>query len=179
MLYKACTVSLDRNILNGEIAYPKKKIIKINFQKELTVLLDNFQENKIYPGNNNVIDYLAKRQFFSFLIDEKYGGIKLSVNEMSNILTKITTVDPALGVITMVPNSLGPGELITLYETEEQKKYLPRLANGELIPCFGLTGPNNGSDATGSIDEGYVIKENGKIKIKVDLNKRYITFTCC
>ena len=170
-------VSLDRNILNGEIGYPKKINYKNKFsEKELSVLLDNFQEDKIYPGNNNVIDYLAKRKYFSFLIDEKYGGIKLSVNELSNILTKITTVDPALGVITMVPNSLGPGELLTLYGTEEQKNnYLPRLANGDLIPCFGLTGPDNGSDATGSIDEGYVIKENGKIKIKVDLNKRYIT----
>ena len=94
---------------------------------------------------------------FSFLIDEKYGGIKLSVNELSDILTKITTVDPALGVIVMVPNSLGPGELITLYGTNAQKNYyLPKLSNGEMIPCFGLTGPNNGSDATGNIDKGVV-----------------------
>tara|TARA_A100001015_G_C15029726_1_gene732536 strand:- start:64 stop:1965 length:1902 start_codon:yes stop_codon:yes gene_type:complete len=170
-------VSLDRNILNGEIAYPKKINYTNKFpEKEITDLLDNFQEDKIYPGNNNIIDYLAKKKYFSFLIDEKYGGIKLSVNELSNILTKITTVDPALGVITMVPNSLGPGELLTLYGTEEQKNnYLPRLANGDLIPCFGLTGPDNGSDATGSIDEGYVIEHNGKLKIQVILNKRYIT----
>ena len=110
------------------------------------------------------------------MIDEKYGGIRLSVNELSNILTKITTVDPALGVVTMVPNSLGPGELLTLYGTDQQRNnYLPKLANGELIPCFGLTGPNNGSDATGNIDEGYVFKEDGKIKVKITLNKRYIT----
>ena len=110
------------------------------------------------------------------MIDEKYGGLRLSVNELSNILTKITTVDPALGVVTMVPNSLGPGELLTLYGTDQQRNnYLPKLANGELIPCFGLTGPNNGSDATGNIDEGYVFKEDGKIKVKITLNKRYIT----
>jgi len=76
----------------------------------------------------------------------------------------------------MVPNSLGPGELLTLYGTDQQRNnYLPKLANGELIPCFGLTGPNNGSDATGNIDEGYVFKEDGKIKVKITLNKRYIT----
>ena len=98
---------------------------------------------------------MAKEKYFSFLIDEKYGGIKLSVNELSNLLTKIASVDPALGVITMVPNSLGPGELLTHYGNDPQKNlYLPKLANGELIPCFGLTGPDNGSDATGSIDKG-------------------------
>ena len=76
----------------------------------------------------------------------------------------------------MVPNSLGPGELLTLYGTEQQKDYyLPKLASGEKIPCFGLTGPNNGSDATGSIDKGIVFKNNGQIKVKINLNKRYIT----
>ena len=76
----------------------------------------------------------GKKKYFSFLIDEKYGGIKLSVNELSNLLTKIASVDPALGVITMVPNSLGPGELLTHYGTDAQKNlYLPKLANGELI----------------------------------------------
>ena len=132
----------------------------------------------MYPNNNDNkwIEYLAKNKYFSFLIDEKFGGIKLSTNELSDILTKITSVDPALGVVTMVPNSLGPGELLTLYGTEEQKQtFLPKLANGEYIPCFGLTGPQNGSDATGSIDKGIIVKKDGKIMIKVKLNKRYIT----
>ena len=83
----------------------------------------------------------------------------------------------------MVPNSLGPGELLTLYGTEKQKNlFLPKLASGEKIPCFGLTGPNNGSDATGSIDKGIVFQESdgyGNIttKIKINLNKRYINFS--
>jgi acyl-CoA dehydrogenase len=96
---------------------------------------------------------------------------------MSDILTYITSANPSLGVVTMVPNSLGPSELLLHYGTEEQKnKYLPKLANGEKIPCFGLTGPNNGSDATGSIDKGEVfLDENNNVKIKVSLNKRYIT----
>tara|TARA_B100001250_G_scaffold84194_1_gene69540 strand:- start:11915 stop:13834 length:1920 start_codon:yes stop_codon:yes gene_type:complete len=170
-------VSIDRDILNGKIEYPAKKKTINKFPKdELERLLDNFKDKPLFPDNKNFIKDLAKKKYFSFLIDEKYGGIRLSVNELSNILTKITTVDPALGVVTMVPNSLGPGELLTLYGTDQQRNnYLPKLANGELIPCFGLTGPNNGSDATGNIDEGYVFKEDGKIKVKITLNKRYIT----
>ena len=94
---------------------------------------------------------------------------------MSNILTYVTSANPSLGVVTMVPNSLGPSELLLHYGTEEQKnKYLPQLANGDKIPCFGLTGPNNGSDATGSIDKGTVVMKDG-IKISITLNKRYIT----
>ena len=139
-------------------------------------MLGMYMNKKIYPNDDdNNIDYLAKRKYFSFDRRE-IRGIKLSVKEMSNILTKITSVDPGLGVVAMVPNSLGPGELLIKYGTEAQKnKYLPGLAKGDYIPCFGLTGPNNGSDATGSIDEGFVFEEDGKLKIRVTLNKRYIT----
>lgn len=171
--------SLDRSILEGTIEYPKpfKYSKKIN-DETLNKLFSHYDNSCIYPNNNNnkYIEYLAKNKFFSFLIDEKYGGIKLSVNEMSNILTKITSVDPSLGVVTMVPNSLGPGELISHYGTQEQKDhYLPKLADGTYIPCFGLTGPNNGSDATGNIDKGVVVKNGDKIQLKINLNKRYIT----
>ena len=171
--------SIDRSILQGKINYPKNTKINNKFSEDkLHQLLNNFDNSVVYPNNNNNywINYLAKEKYFSFLIDEKYDGIKLSVNEMSDLLTKITSVDPGLGVITMVPNSLGPGELLTHYGTEEQKnKYLRGLANGEYIPCFGLTGPNNGSDATGSIDKGEIIEIDGKKKIKITVNKRYIT----
>ena len=171
--------SLDRFILMGKIEFPKKKTQINKFsEKKLNELLNSYDGTRVYPNNNSNywIDYLAKNKYFSFLIDESYGGIKLSTNEMSNILTKIASVDPALGVVTMVPNSLGPGELLIHYGTQEQKnKYLPGLADGAYIPCFGLTGPNNGSDATGSIDEGTVVKVNGKTMIKVKINKRYIT----
>ena len=77
----------------------------------------------------------------------------------------------------MVPNSLGPGELLQHYGTEEQKnKYLPKLSSGEYMPCFGLTGPRNGSDAGGrGLDVGEIIEINGVKKIRVTLDKRYIT----
>ncbi len=171
--------SIDQSILEGKLVYPKNFVFKNKLsEKKLSSLFDLYDLSQIYPNKNNnkYINYLAENNFFSFLIDEKYGGIKLSVNELSNVLTKITSVDPALGVVAMVPNSLGPGELISIYGTEKQKlEYLPRLADGTYIPCFGLTGPNNGSDATGSIDEGKVIIKDGKKVISVSINKRYIT----
>ena len=171
--------SIDREILQGKINMPTKVTYPNKFpQNELNRLFSEFDGSRVYPNDNDNywINYLAKNKYFSFLIDKEYGGIKLSVNELSNLLTKVASVDPALGVITMVPNSLGPGELLTLYGTEQQKNYyLPKLAKGDFIPCFGLTGPNNGSDATGSIDKGTIVKKDGKIMIKVKVNKRYIT----
>lgn len=175
------TTSLDRQIFNGSVN------TKINFkpiqtnkfdENIINELVSKYKNDTVYPNTNNneIINFLGKNKFFSFIIDEKYHGKNLSVKELSSILTKITSINPAMGVATMVPNSLGPGELLLNYGTEKQKNYyLPKLANGEFIPCFGLTGPNNGSDATGSIDEGIIIEENGKKFIKVDVNKRYIT----
>ena len=171
--------SLDRTILQGKINYPKPFLYKDKIKpSRLDNILEKYDNSVIYPNDNENywLKYFAKNKFLSFLIDETYGGIKLSVNELSKVLTKITSVDPGLGILTMVPNSLGPAELLTHYGTEKQKNYyLPKLATGEFIPCFGLTGPNNGSDATGSIDEGEVVKIDGEIKIKLKINKRYIT----
>ncbi len=176
---KSGNTSLDRQILLGKVSLPKKVISEQKFpQSKLDELYNNFDGSRVYPNENNNkwINYLAKNKYFSFLINEDYGGIKLSTHELSNLLTQVASVDPALGVTVMVPNSLGPGELLTHYGTPEQKeKYLPGLADGRYIPCFGLTGPYNGSDATGSIDEGEVINVNGKPMIKVNINKRYIT----
>ena len=173
------TTCVDRDILCGTYTFPKEYVGDNKFSKTtMDFLLTKYENTSLYPNedNNYWIEYLARNKFFSFLIDEKYGGIKLSVNELSSILTKIASVSPALGVAVMVPNSLGPGELLIKYGTEEQKeKYLPKLASGECIPCFGLTGPNNGSDATGTIDKGHVVEVDGKLKMRVRLNKRYIT----
>tara|TARA_B100000524_G_scaffold346562_1_gene246946 strand:- start:1324 stop:3276 length:1953 start_codon:yes stop_codon:yes gene_type:complete len=173
------TTCVDRDILCGTYRFPKPYVEETKFPVTKTeFLLKNVENKPLYPNedNNFWINHLAKNKFFSFLIDESYGGIKLSVNEMSALLTKIASASPALGVAVMVPNSLGPGELLIEYGTKEQKeKYLPKLASGECIPCFGLTGPNNGSDATGSIDKGRVVEVDGKLKLRVRLNKRYIT----
>ena len=141
-------------------------------------LLSTYGNSSVYPNDNtrHIFNVLGKNKFFSFLIPEQYGGIKLSTQELSSILTKIASKNVSLGVSVMVPNSLGPSELLINYGTKEQKsKYLPKLANGDYIPCFGLTGPDNGSDALGKIDKGIVKKKNGKIVVEATLNKRYIT----
>ena len=174
------TTSLDRQIFNGSVNTQinfKSHELKFDNNK-IDELLKKYKDDIVYPNDNDdeIVKYLGKNKFFSFIIDEKYEGTNLSVKELSSILTKITSVNPPLGVATMVPNSLGPGELLLHYGTEEQKNYyLPKLANGDFIPCFGLTGPHNGSDATGTIDEGILIEENGKKYIEVTVNKRYIT----
>ncbi len=177
---KSGNTHIDRQILEGKVKFPLKPFKVNKFpESKLNELLQNFDTfSKVYPNDNNNywVEYLAKNGFFSFLIDKVYGGNKLSVNELSNLLTKITSLDPGLGVVAMVPNSLGPGELISKYGTSNQKKiYLPKLANGEYIPCFGLTGPNNGSDATGEIDSGVLINKDDKKTVEIEINKRYIT----
>jgi acyl-CoA dehydrogenase len=174
------TTSIDREIFQGNVALRKfengpDNIFNI---KKVNDLLHAYPQQFIYPTpyHENLFNDLGKNGFFSFLIPQKYGGNKVSVEELSNILTYITSANPSLGVVVMVPNSLGPSELLLNYGTENQKNhYLPMLANGDKIPCFGLTGPHNGSDATGSIDTGKVVKVDGKLKIEISINKRYIT----
>ena len=175
------TTSLDREIFKGVVEYPefKKRPEDVFSKEKVDHLLKTFTQQHIYPDSDykSLFDHMGKEGFFSFLIPKEYGGFKTSVQEMSDILTYITSANPSLGVVTMVPNSLGPSELLLHYGTEEQKKkYLPKLANGTKIPCFGLTGPHNGSDATGKIDIGRVIKnKEGKLQIEVTIKKRYIT----
>ena len=178
---KSGTTSLDRSIFEGKVEYPKVvELPKERFDiKKVDTLLEKYGNTTVYPNSESheLFNYIGKNNFLSFIIDEKYGGYKTSIKTMSQILTKITTKSPSLGVSVMVPNSLGPGELISHYGTEEQKnKYLPGLANGDYIPCFGLTGPYNGSDAAGPIDQGIVkLNNEGKRVIEVSINKRYIT----
>ena len=171
--------SLDRSIFKGKVILPSLAKTNDLFDvSKVDNLLKKYGDEVIYPNNKSkeMFDYIGKNKFLSLIIDEKYGGKKSSVNTMSNMLTKITTKNPSLGVTIMVPNSLGPGELLSHYGTEEQKnKYLPGLANGDYVPCFGLTGPNNGSDAAGPIDKGTVVLSDNKPVIEVTINKRYIT----
>ena len=173
-------VHCDRDIFKGELKIPDKLKNEDNKfdQSRINHLLKTYGNSKIYPSKETkqIFNVLGKNKFFSFLIPKEYGGIKLSVRELSNILTKISSKNLGLGVSVMVPNSLGPSELLINYGTKEQKlKYLPGLADGKFIPCFGLTGPNNGSDALGQIDTGVVKNKNGKIIVEASLNKRYIT----
>ncbi|WP_028080146.1 acyl-CoA dehydrogenase [Solimonas soli] len=125
-------------------------------------------------------DYIREKKFFSMLIKKEYGGLGFSANAQSAVVTKLATKSITLAVTVMVPNSLGPGELLMHYGTDEQKKkWLPGLVNGSEIPCFGLTGPEVGSDATAMPDVGYVgygeYEGQRTLGIRLTFSKRYIT----
>ena len=180
---KSGGVSIDRELFNGKVDYNKLyKPILINPDKNMETetidLLRSVGSENIYPNENihKLIKQLGEKGFLSMIIDKQYNGNRLSITSQSKILSKIASYNPSLAVSIMVPNSLGPAELLQHYGTQQQKDFfLPKLANGTMIPCFGLTGPNNGSDAVGQIDKGIVELIDGKIKIKIKLNKRYIT----
>jgi len=144
-------------------------------------MLDDYKivhETKDLP--ENVWQFLKEQGFFSLIIPESYGGRDFSAIANSTIVSRIATRSLSAAVTVMVPNSLGPGELLMHYGTQEQKEYwLPKLANGTEVPCFALTGPEAGSDA-GSIPDTGVICEgefegNTIIGIRLNWSKRYIT----
>ena len=118
--------------------------------------------------------------FFGMVLPERYGGLGFSARAHSEVVMKIASRSVTAAVTVMVPNSLGPGKLLLTYGTEEQKqRYLPALAQGREIPCFGLTGPKAGSDAASIPDTGVVVRidDEGEERLGVRLNwdKRYIT----
>jgi acyl-CoA dehydrogenase len=127
-----------------------------------------------------VWDFLKQKGFFAMIIQKKYGGLEFSAYAHSCVLAKLATRSTTVSSTVAVPNSLGPAELLQHYGTEEQKNhYLPRLARGEEIPCFALTGPRAGSDAASLPDTGVVCKgvfEGREILgLKLNFSKRYIT----
>jgi acyl-CoA dehydrogenase len=125
----------------------------------------------------SVWTFLKKEKFFGLIIPEEYGGLGFSATGNSAVVTKISSRCGALATTQMVPNSLGPAELIIHYGTQEQKEYyLPRLADGREIPCFALTEPTAGSDAGGMTSNGEVFKaDDGELYIRLNWKKRYIT----
>lgn len=125
-------------------------------------------------------DFIMKSKFFAMIIPKKYGGLGFTALAHSAVLQKVSSRSSVGAATIAVPNSLGPAELLLEYGTEEQKDhYLPRLAQGKEIPCFGLTGPTAGSDATSIPDVGRVCKKtiDGKevLGISLTFDKRYIT----
>lgn len=122
-------------------------------------------------------EYMRKERFFGLIIPKKYGGRAFSATAHSAVVAKLASRCGPLATTVMVPNSLGPAELLMHYGTKEQKEYyLPRLARGEEIPAFALTEPNAGSDAGGMESRGEVFKgDDGELYIRLNWNKRYIT----
>ncbi len=127
-----------------------------------------------------VWEFLKTRGFFAMIIPKRYGGLEFSAYAHSCVLAKISSRSPTASSTVAVPNSLGPAELLNHYGTEEQKDYyLPRLARGEEVPCFALTGPRAGSDAASIPDTGIVCRgpwQGGEVLgLKLNFSKRYIT----
>ncbi|MFA5683197.1 MAG: acyl-CoA dehydrogenase [Lysobacteraceae bacterium] len=125
-------------------------------------------------------DYLKKHKFFGMIIPKQYGGLGFSAYGHHRVIQKLASISSSLSSTVGVPNSLGPAELLLHYGTEEQKNhYLPRLADGREIPCFALTGPFAGSDATSLPDYGIVCEGewNGAkvLGVRLTFDKRYIT----
>ncbi len=149
--------------------------------RTLCSMVDNWDINHrttVIP--DEVVAFIKEYGFLGMIIPKAYGGLEFSGMAQTEIITILASTGGCVSNYVSVPNSLGPGELLIKYGTEEQKDYyLPRLASGEDLPCFALTGPLAGSDATSLPDTGIVCKKRLKGKtvlgIKLTFNKRYIT----
>ncbi|MFQ5583077.1 MAG: acyl-CoA dehydrogenase, partial [Calditrichia bacterium] len=133
------------------------------------------QQRKDLPPE--VWKYIKANRFLGLIIPKKYGGMEFTPSANSAVVAKLMGRCPTLAISVMVPNSLGPAELILHYGTEKQKNYyLPRLARGEDVPAFALTEPGAGSDAGSMAARGVVFKDkDGKLYMRLNWRKRYIT----
>ena len=148
---------------------------------ELCAMTNDWEiTHESYDLPPQVWQYIKDKGFLGMIIPKKYGGMGFSALAHSAVVMKLSTRSNAASVTVMVPNSLGPAELLLHYGTEEQKDYyLPRLAKGQEVPCFALTSPEAGSDAASIPDYGVVCKGmwQGKetLGMRVTWDKRYIT----
>lgn len=149
--------------------------------EELCGMLDDWTFCREYGDlPEEVLDFIHEHKFLGLIIPEEYGGLHFSAYAQTRILTKLSAVNGMAAFYIAVPNSLGPGELLMKYGTEDQRKhYLPRLADGRDLPCFGLTSPRAGSDAGAIPDTGVVCEGEFEgetvLGIKLNFDKRYIT----
>jgi acyl-CoA dehydrogenase len=148
---------------------------------ELCAMLDEwkiFWEWRDLPAE--VWDYIKRKKFFGMIIPKEFGGLGFSPYAHSEVVRKLSSRSLTAAVTVMVPNSLGPGELLMRFGTrEQQERWLPRLTDGREIPCFGLTSPEAGSDAASMTDNGIVCKGSFEgrevLGLKLNWHKRYIT----
>ncbi len=149
--------------------------------EKLCDMMDDWQvTDNLHDLPKEVWDFLKEHRFFGIIIPKEYGGHGFSALAHSDVVMKLASRSIASAVTVMVPNSLGPAELLLHYGTDEQKnRYLPGLASGAEIPCFALTEPQAGSDASSMVSHGIIAKGifNGKeiIGIRANWSKRYIT----
>jgi len=183
----AGNVSIERDIISGlpnlHSYINKYKYQELNIPSQLNKNLDNFcstiDDNKIMLDKHipvKIFDQIREYKLFGLNIQKKYGGLELDPHTRCKIVERITTTSGSIGSMVMVPNSLGPAELLHKYGTSTQKdKYLNKLATADYIPCFGLTGLYNGSDAVNMTCAGRVVSHNNKLYLDITFSKRYIT----
>ena len=149
--------------------------------EELCRMLDDWQiTHELCDMPPEVWEFMKRERFFAMIIPKEYGGLGFSPLASSMILTKVSSRNSTASSTIGVPNSLGPAELLLHYGTDEQKqRWLPGLASGDEVPCFALTSPRAGSDATAIVDTGVVCRGtfDGEeiVGIRLNWNKRYIT----
>ncbi|MEH6482464.1 MULTISPECIES: acyl-CoA dehydrogenase [Pseudomonas] len=189
---EAGTVWWDGQLFSGRpdwdtlLSYPKAKLTEEEQAfldgptEELCAMVTDWEIGQQMDLPEKAWQHIKQHGFFALIIPKEYGGKGFSAYAHSQVAMKLATRSGDLASTVMVPNSLGPGELLLHYGTEEQRNhYLPRLASGEDIPCFGLTGPLAGSDAGAMPDVGIICKGEweGKevIGMRLTWEKRYIT----
>ncbi len=158
----------------------EEKAFLENETTSLCAMLDEWNITQEGDLPQNVWAYMKEKGFFGLVIAKEFGGRGFSARAHSDIVMKIASRSGVAAVTVMVPNSLGPGELLQHYGTDEQKAYyLPRLAQGIDIPCFALTEPEAGSDATSITSDALVtmkkVAGNMELGLMISLNKRWIT----
>jgi acyl-CoA dehydrogenase len=148
---------------------------------ELCAMLDDWKINWEWRDlPPEVWDFIKRRKFFGMIIPKEFGGLGFSPYAHSEVVRKLSSRSLAAAVTVMVPNSLGPGELLMRFGTkQQQERWLPRLADGRDIPCFGLTSPEAGSDAASMVDSGIICKGDFEgrevLGLRLNWHKRYIT----
>jgi acyl-CoA dehydrogenase len=148
---------------------------------ELCAMLDDWKINWEWRDlPPEAWDFIKRNKFFGMIIPKEHGGLGFSPYAHSEVVRKLSSRSLAAAVTVMVPNSLGPGELLMRFGTsEQQQRWLPRLADGRDIPCFGLTSPEAGSDAASMVDSGVICKGSFEgrevLGLRLNWHKRYIT----
>ncbi|MBL6750001.1 MAG: acyl-CoA dehydrogenase [Nevskia sp.] len=145
--------------------------------EELCRMVDRYGIGRTRRMPDELLAFIKQSGMMGLLIPKEYGGRDFSTLGISTIMAKLAPVSATVSTFVLIPNSLGAAELIKHYGTAEQKAhYLPRLASGEYVPCFGLTEPTAGSDAASIKGEALVFKDaDGALKLRLNFRKRYIT----
>ncbi len=189
---EAGTVWWDGELFSGRpdwdtlLAYPKAQLTEEEQAfldgptEELCTMVSDWEIGQLMDLPPNAWEHIKQHGFFALIIPKEYGGKGFSAYAHSQVAMKLATRSGDLASTVMVPNSLGPAELLLHYGTDEQRQhYLPRLARGDDIPCFALTGPLAGSDAGAMPDVGIICKGQWEgqevIGLRLTWEKRYIT----